>query len=251
MHEPRPLQIAWRERRRAMTDGAARYAIYFAPAVGSPWWEFGSRWLGRDERTDSTRERLPAASIDPDVLEQITAAPRRYGFHATLKAPFRLHADATPAALMQRTRALAHALGPVELGPLAPRPLGYFAALQPLAAPAALADLAAACATQIDDLRAPLTPEEIGRRRAAQLDAREELLLQQFGYPYVLERFRFHFTLTGNVDVLTAQRVCDAVQPEVERLNELAPLVVDRLCVFAELQPGRALLRLEDFALGA
>ena len=28
---------------------SARYAIYLAPAHGSPWWTFGAHWLGRDE----------------------------------------------------------------------------------------------------------------------------------------------------------------------------------------------------------
>ena len=67
-----------------------RYAIYFAPAHGSPWWEFGARWLGRDERNDTALTQHPLAQIAPDDLLELTAQPRRYGFHATLKAPFGL-----------------------------------------------------------------------------------------------------------------------------------------------------------------
>jgi putative phosphonate metabolism protein len=227
----------------------ARYAIYFAPEAASPWWDFGSRWLGRDERDNSERMQPLLESIDPGVFSQITAAPRRYGFHATLKAPFRLRGDATPGELLDRVRALALTLGPAELGPLVPRVMSGFTALVPVATSGTVDALAAACVSQLDDLRAALTPEEISTRRAAGLDAREEELLRQFGYPFVFERFRLHFTLTGRVDERTAARVCSAVATQVKLLNHEAPLVVDRLCVFAEAQSGQAMLRIADYPL--
>jgi hypothetical protein len=51
-----------------------RYALYFAPAPGSAWARFGADWFAR-----------------PDPRRE---SPRRYGFHATLKAPFRLRSGA-------------------------------------------------------------------------------------------------------------------------------------------------------------
>lgn len=234
----------------AVARGSVRYAIYFAPAVGSPWWEFGTRWLGRDERTDQPRDAPALQGIDAELQARITAVPRRYGFHATLKAPFRLHVGCAPVELTHRVRGLARALGPVDLGPLAPRPLAGFASLQPVAAPPALGELAAACVLQLDDLRAPLSEEEMARRGTAALDERAQYLLRHFGYPYVLDRFRFHFTLSGAVEADLAQRLCEAIAEPVRRLNDEAPLVLDRLCLFAEPAPGRALLRLADFPLG-
>ena len=82
--------------------GAAhRYAAYFAPAIGSAWWEAGSHWLGR---CAARGQPLPQPAIDgmpPARQQALTAAPRRYGWHATLKAPFALpsHLDAAFAAV--------------------------------------------------------------------------------------------------------------------------------------------------------
>lgn len=233
-----------------MNGGAtARYAIYFAPAATSPWWQFGAHWLGRDDRDGRAREQPRIDAIDPGVLRQITAAPRRYGFHATLKAPFRLrHASAAPA-LHARVAALAATLSPVPLGDLAPLRLGEFVALAPRAPIAAADVLAAACVTGLDDLRAPATTTETADRRAVPLDARELELLERFGYPFVLEKFRLHFTLTGKVDAMTAARVCDAVAGEAARLNAAAPLAIDRLCVFVEPGERQPLLRIADYTL--
>jgi hypothetical protein len=76
-------------------------------------------------------------------------------------------------------------------------------------------------------------------------------LLHRYGYPYVLERFRFHFTLTGPVDQPTRQRVIQAVQEQVTHMNSVAPLVLDRLCLFVEPTPGSSFRRIADVALPA
>ncbi|MFZ3028892.1 DUF1045 domain-containing protein, partial [Rhodoferax sp.] len=95
-----------------------RYALYFAPAQGSPWWEFGSRWLGRDDCRDLQLAQPALAQIAPAELQAATEQPRRYGFHATLKAPFALSAGHTLNELTTRLQALADTLKPVALGPL-------------------------------------------------------------------------------------------------------------------------------------
>ena len=111
--------------------------------------------------------------------------------------------------------------------------------------------LAAACVTGLDDLRAPLSEADLMRRRIEHLDAREVELLQAYGYPYVLERFRFHFTLSGPLNPQSAQRVQQAVAASVARLNASSPLVLDRLCLFVEPAPGQPFKRLADEALRA
>lgn len=228
-----------------------RYAIYFAPAHGSPWWEFGARWLGRDEREDTALAQHPLADIGLEELQHITAQPRRYGFHATLRAPFGLSGSHTEADLTARMHALAATLKPVALGRLQAATLGDFAALVPAAATDELMILAAACVTELDDLRAPLSDADFTRRRVDQLDAREQALLQRYGYPYVLERFRFHFTLSGPVELSAAQRVLQAVADPVAQLNATAPMVLDRLCLFVEPAPGQPFQRMADAALSA
>jgi putative phosphonate metabolism protein len=223
-----------------------RYAVYFAPANDSPWWEFGSRWLGRDEFQDINRVQASLAQIGPAELRDITAQPRRYGFHATLKAPFRLRDGYSLENLTTRMQALSTRLKPVVLGPMQASILGDFVALVPSSGPDELMALAAACVTDLDDLRAPLIEADLARRRIEHLDPRELELLQQYGYPYVLERFRFHLTLSGPVPQATAQRVLMAVAEPLAQLNASTPLVLDRLCLFVEPAPGQAFRRIAD-----
>ncbi len=230
---------------------SARYAIYFSPAKHSPWWNFGAQWLGRDECDDKALAQPVLTQIGLTDLNSITAEPRRYGFHATLKAPFHLRDGFSVDDLAQRVQALASRLRPVSLGPLQLVTLGDFVALTPLTATEELATLAAACVVELDDLRAPLTAEELARRRIEQLSTREQELLRQYGYPYVLERFRLHFTLSGPVPRATALSVMQAVAQPVARLNSSAPLLLDRLCLFVEAAPGEAFKRVADLELRA
>ena len=228
-----------------------RYAIYFAPAHGTPWWEFGARWLGRDEFENVNRVQPSLTQIGPAELREITAQPRRYGFHATLKAPFSLRGSNTVGDLIARMQALAATLKPVVLGPMQAVALGDFVALVPALVSDEVTTLGAACVTGLDDLRTPLTEADLARRRVEQLDAREKALLHQYGYPYVLERFQLHFTLSGPVNQLTAQRVMAAAAAPVAQLNATAPLVLDRLCLFVEPAPGQPFQRIADAAFSA
>ena len=230
---------------------SARYAIYFSPAKHSPWWNFGAQWLGRDECDDKALAQPVLTQIGLTDLNSITAEPRRYGFHATLKAPFHLRDGFSVDDLAERVQALASRLRPVSLGPLQLVTLGDFVALTPLTATEELATLAAACVVELDDLRAPLTAAELARRRIEQLSTREQELLRQYGYPYVLERFRFHFTLSDPLPSATAWSVMLAVAQPVARLNSSAPLLLDRLCLFVEAAPGEAFKRVADLELRA
>lgn len=230
---------------------SARYAVYFCPAIASPWWQFGAHWLGRDESGDQALPQPVLAQIAPDALHRITAPPRRYGFHATLKAPFYLRYGHSLDDLTARLQTLASTLKPVALGPLHAVQLGDFVALTPVAPPAPLGTLAANCVTELDDLRAPLTFTDLARRQAVPLDAREQALLLQYGYPHVLERYQLHFTLSGPVAHDIAQQVMQAVVGPVAQLNQTAPLVLDRLCLFIEPAPGQALRRIADVELNA
>ncbi|MEO8118363.1 MAG: DUF1045 domain-containing protein [Rhodoferax sp.] len=226
-----------------------RYAIYFAPEPGSPWWEFGARWLGRDECRDVNKVQHSLDQIGPVELREITAQPRRYGFHATLKAPFSLSGRHTVEDLTARMQALAATLKPVLLGKMQAAMLGDFVALVPGVASDELTVLAAACVTGLDDLRAPLSEADRARRHVEHLDAREQELLHLYGYPHVLERFRFHLTLSGPVTRPTAQRVQQAAIDPVARLNATTPLVLDRLCLFVEPSPGQPFKRIADAGL--
>ena len=228
---------------------SARYAVFFAPDRHSPWREFGAHWLGRDEHDSSVLAQPRLAGISPAQLARLTEEPRRYGFHATLKAPFRLAHGLDESAVVAQLETLAQRLKPALLSPLRVATLGGFVALVPEQIPNSLNALAAACVTELDLLRAPLREEELARRRAAPLDSREAELLAQYGYPYVMERFRLHFTLTGPATPAVVQRVAEMVAPQLARLNADVPLWLDRLCLFIERTPGGQFHRTIDLRL--
>lgn len=209
-----------------------RYALYFAPAEAGLW-QAGSAWLGWDAATGR-----PLGQPDLAGLPDATAAARKYGFHATLKAPFRLAEGIAPAALQTALAKTAAALAPVPLPGLAVTRLGRFLALCPQPQPAALTRLAAEVVTRFEPFRAPLSAAEIARRRPEQLSARQRDLLTSYGYPFVFEEFRFHFSLTGDVDADTLERLAplarDFFAPHLAQ-----PLRLDRLCLFGEDETGR------------
>jgi putative phosphonate metabolism protein len=227
-----------------------RYAVYFAPPPQSLWWHAGSHWLGRDEFTDELLMPQADMPFEAAQWQAITAEPRRYGFHATLKAPFRLGGGRSENDLLARLRALADSLQPVALGPLSAVTMGPYVVWAPSAPSPELASLAAHCVTELDDLRAPLTPAELARRQPETLDARGLELLQRYGYPHVLERFRLHFSLGGPMDAATAQRVIAMWAPHTAQLNQ-QPLLLDRLCLFVQAQAGQAFRRVGDALLQA
>lgn len=223
-----------------------RYAVYFSPEVGSPWWRFGAGWLGWDEQRGESLPQPPWPEFSQEDFHALTSEPRRYGFHATLKAPFRLRDGATEDQLRSRFAALARRLRALPLGALAPRLLDDFVALVPARHQAGVDALAAVCVLDLDDLRAPSTPQEIARRRPERLDLQQRELLRRHGYPYVLAQFRFHMTLSGTVDPVTADLLVRRAAEAVAPLQATAPLQLDRLCLFREDHPGAPFLRVQE-----
>ena len=174
----------------------ARYALYFAPPADAAWAQWASAWLGWDMETG---QALAHPSCDLDVAA-ITETPRKYGLHATLKPPMRLAEGMTEAALRDACAALAASQKPVRLDGLELAKLGRFLALRTTGDETALNRLAAACVETLDPFRAPPTEAELTRRRGKGLSPEQEANLTQWGYPHVMELFRFHITLSGKLD---------------------------------------------------
>lgn len=228
-----------------------RVAIYAAPQPGSDWWERGSEWLGR---CASRRCALPmpeGARVDPAVLTAVTADPRRYGWHATLKAPFRLSRQSNLWALRDAVAAICRDHRPFELGDLQVTRLGSFLALQPEQAPAALGALADDCVRRLQPLAAPLNEAELARRRRAPLTPEEDALMQAWGYPWVFDRFRFHFSLTGPLAGVPDDVVGGLWVAATRQFGALPPMRLDRLSIFIEPSPGADFVLLEQLELGA
>ena len=168
-----------------------RFAIYYMPPADAPWARFATRWLGWDAETGA---EPPAPEVPglPLARDEITATPRKYGLHATMKPPFRLAEGATRDYLEAAAEALAARSSPVTLDGLALTRLGRFLALCPTGDQGALGELAGACVSELDAFRAPPGEEELARRRAGGLTAAQDENLLRWGYPYVMESFRFH-----------------------------------------------------------
>jgi putative phosphonate metabolism protein len=224
-----------------------RHAIYFAPPRGSPLARFGADWLGWKPESGTARDGLAIRGL-PRPWEALVAAPQRYGFHATLKPPFRLAAGHDVAALDAAVAALAAGREAFEVPRLGVALIDGFVALVPEGAAPALAALADACVVGLDGFRAPVEPEELARRRAAGLDAAEEANLITWGYPYVLDRFRFHMTLTGWLEPADREPARTALAAALGPILGV-PLPVTEICRFSEAADGRFRL-VRRFPLG-
>ena len=219
-----------------MQDTASRYAIYYAPPRDSALGEFGDTWLGRCGN-GRTRPRTCLPCLDRDELDTATRGPSRYGFHGTLKAPFRLREGVSETDLMQGAVDFARSHAPVHAPPLELTAIGSFLALAPRGEAPDLERLAACCVLFFDIYRRPPDGAELERRRAQGLTDRQEELLLRFGYPFVLEEFRFHLTLTGQVrDQALRDRLLEALTPLV-RPFERVPLEINDICVFQQAEP--------------
>jgi putative phosphonate metabolism protein len=227
-----------------------RYALYFAPPRAHPLWAVGCGLLGRDPESGEELVQPPLEGIPPDRFRAITAEPRRYGWHATLKPPFAL-ADGTDAqALAGALARFAASRSAFALPPLVLAPLSGFLALVPSHPSAPLDALAAECVRAFDGFRRPPSAEELARRRAGALDRVEEQNLACWGYPYVLERFRFHMTLTSRLEATEATRIAAALAPNLAGALAV-PLRADAVCLYAEPTPGAPFELLRRFPFSA
>ena len=219
-----------------------RYAIYAAPGVRSAdpvgvlLGQKAEQWLGRSVRSHPVHPGAPVGWTRAAV-DAMTVNARRYGFHATLKPPFRLADGRTPEELDAAVARFAAGAAAVVIPQLTLARLGGFFALVPGTQAPALHALADAVVMAFDDFRAPATEAELARRDQARLTPRQRELLSAWGYPFVLEEFGFHLTLTD--------RIPREQRPAVERVlsdwfAELlgADLPVDELVVFTEAEPG-------------
>ena len=210
-----------------------RYAVYYAPEAG-PFAQAAASWLGWDPATGRAVAQ-PELGLD---LAGMTADPRKYGFHGTIKPPFRLAQGVSPADLGAAVAQLAQTLPAVEMPGLQMLDLEGFLALVPQGDTAALGDLAARVVAELDPLRAPLTEAEVARRRPERLKPRQRELLALYGYPYVMEEFRFHLTLSSHLSpadhAALLPRATAHFAPHLPQ-----PFRIEALTLFGEAEDGR------------
>lgn len=214
-----------------------RYAIYFTPPSDDQLTKKAASWLGRDAFTGAELPVEVPKSIDPAEFARLTDDPRRYGFHATLKAPFPLAKGKTEEELVDAFYAFASTMDPFEIDEIILGRLGNFFALVPGGPSEPLKNLAQECVAQFDRFRAPLTQAEIERRKPDELSANQRMNLMTWGYPYVLDDFRFHMTLTGQVPQPQHSSYQSAIEERFAGLIN-RPLPVNHLALFVEPAKG-------------
>ena len=225
-----------------------RYAIYYVPDAESALYRFGTALLGYDA--------LNAHNVaQPDALveaiprwREFTDDPRKYGFHATLKAPFRLSSRASETDLVAafeefsgKQRAIA------VIRPLA-RLLRNFVAIVNDAPNGDLAKLADDCVTAFEVFRAPLTPQDRERRLKSPLNSNQIEMLDRWGYPYVFEEFFFHMRLTGRIESALGEQTLEVIAAQFSKLGQQS-LAIDRLALLRQDHPSAKFAAIRHLAL--
>jgi putative phosphonate metabolism protein len=214
-----------------------RYAIYFTPPSSDPLLKVAANWLGRNAFTGQPVRPPQIRDLAYEDFTKLTESARRYGFHATLKAPFRLNDNLQEHDLLSALMHFASSIDPVEIPKLQIANLDGFFALVPEEPVARLNQLANDVVVAFDRFRAPSTADEIGRRNPERLTASQRRNLEQWGYPYVFDDFRFHMTLTDIVPERDWPRIERMLGEFLEPVLD-EPVEINNLALFIEAEPG-------------
>jgi hypothetical protein len=211
-----------------MTRTSYRVALYYAPPASSAWWREGCEWLGRDAESGRTFDTSAHA---------VTHSPRRYGWHATLVAPFHCAPGVTLDDVLATARAWAGSVARFDM-PVRAAELGRFVALRPAgdADDARLRSIAASALHALAALRETPTRASIERRITDGMSERQIALLREWGYPYVLDEYRFHMTLSDSLDHADARE--SIVADWTQRIDTLGPMPMHGAAIFIEPEAG-------------
>jgi len=228
----------------------ARYAIYYAPRADDPLWKFGSSVIAYDAAAGLELPGLVPQGWTESTWRAATEEPLRYGFHGTLKAPMRLAQGRDEPDLLNAVAEFARRMPAVNIGVLEVARLRSFVALVPRHNSADLMALAGSVVEAFEPFRAPLTETERQKRLSAGLPPALAANLERYGYPYVMESFRFHMTLSGAVGG-QADRLAQNLGRAYSDAGLARPVFVDRLAVFRQDAPGHKFRIIASFALQA
>jgi len=211
-----------------------RFAVYFCPEPGTALEEFGRNWLGWDLDTGTVAPHPEIAGFD---ISKITERPRKYGFHGTVKAPFRLAEGETIERLQDATGQLSARIQSFAIPKLHVSRIGKFLAITEAEPCQALRDMAGQFVEHLEPYRAPLTKADLERRRKSNLTPNQDAHLVKWGYPYVFDEFQFHLTLTGPLEEATQSRVKQEAERQLGDALD-APLRVNSISICAEREDG-------------
>jgi len=210
-----------------------RYAVFFTPPAGGLA-DFTASWLGWDSASGKAVAHPDLVPID---VSSITNTPRKYGFHGTLRAPFRLQNGVSQRNLENELGRFANRHSPVALQGLELADDHGFVHLGPLGDATGLNTLAAEIVRAFDPLRAPLNEAEMARRLKSPLSEKQRGYLDDWGYPYVMDEFRYHMTLSGKLPPAQSSLVISALAPLITPLTP-RPFIIDALTLLGEDSKG-------------
>ena len=211
-----------------------RYAIYFVPPADSALYRFGAGFLGYDCYTGESLPHPLDVALTPSEWDGLTREARKYGFHATLKAPFRLlppFSEADLTAELERFAAIPRTLPAIE--PIV-QPLAGFIAVVAETPSMDLNRLAADAVIAFDRFRHPLSSHEREQRLGAGLSERQTDNLDQWGYPYVFDDFRFHMTVTGQIEAGRRDAMLALLQARFDAIDGAHVLTVDQVALLRQ-----------------
>ena len=211
-----------------------RFAIYFIPDQ-IELANLGASWLGWDIITGKEVRQIELSDFD---IKKFTEQPKKYGFHATIKAPFIMKGSKRSTELISAFDEFAEICSPVVLEGLEVKKLGDFLAFRPVGSEEKLNSLVANVVEHFDRFRAPLTQKEIVKRRRTKLTTIQEALMKKWGYPFVMSEFQFHITLTGPLYQNDADMAYSAVRSLFGGIIK-EPFKVNSLCLAGEDENGR------------
>ena len=243
----------------------ARYAIYFTPADTSALARFGATVLGREVTTHKARVGAASAEAGTDaknstdnaveikpfadaaLWRSYTEKPAQYGFHATVKAPFELAGDCTAAELLSELSSYCAGRRAIVLTELAPSRLQAFTALTMPNQPNELIELAADVVRHFEPYRQALTSADKNRRHIDSITPSQLDNLEQYGYPYIFSDFQFHMTLSNALPE-HEDRFLPWLRSTYQQMVQQTP-VLDRLCVFRQVDRTTPFVRIAEFRL--
>ena len=225
-----------------------RYAIYYAPAPESELNRFGAHLLGYDAHSGDDLPFPDGVTQTTPDWRDLSQDPRKYGFHATLKAPMALAPGTTEAELVAACESFADTARPIPVIKPVVDSISGFIAVIPAAPSAELERLAADCTRAFDSFRTPLTPEDRARRNPARLTPRQCEYLDRWGYPYVMEEFRFHMTLTGRLPTARREDVLAMLRGRFSATG-LKTLAIDTIALFRQQTPDSRFRIIERWKL--
>jgi putative phosphonate metabolism protein len=210
----------------------ARVAVYYAPQPDDALFAEAATWLGRDPESGA-----PVPHPDIPNIAKVTAEPRLYGFHATLKPPMRLAEGRQWFELVEAATKLADRTTPFDLPRLVVFDVFGFLALHETVPCPPLQALADACVECLDPFRAPTSDAELTRRRRARLTPRQDAMLVRWGYPYVFDTWFFHMTLTRRLTAEEKAFYQPAAEAHLARALAMSRRITD-ICLFVQPSPG-------------